>query len=351
MDAVVRRTVCVTGATGYLAAHIIVQLLEKGHVVHGTMRNAKDETRVAHLVAAAARMGQSECLKFFSADLKEAGSFDAAVQGCDTVVHVANVVQLEAKDPVKEIIEPSVNGLRVVLMAVEKEPRVSCLVLTSSYAAVEVGLPREPRGPLTEADHNLAASPQWKPYSFSKVETERLAVDWAKQHPEVRYVSIHPPMILGPQMNGDAPQSSSEVFMLIMSGQYPLLPPLWFPMVDVRDCAAAHVLAVEDGRATGRYLTCNGHHWIMELADFARTRFPERPIPKRTLPVWLFKIVGRFDKRMDKGLLHENTVQGLSVDASHICSLGFAYQYDIKTSAIDHCQSLVDHGLLDKNKK
>jgi nucleoside-diphosphate-sugar epimerase len=344
------KTVCVTGATGYLAGHVIVQLLEKGHVVHGTMRNLKDESRVAHLTEAAKKLGAAERLKFFSADLKEAHSFDAAVQGCDAVVHIANVVQLAAKDPVKEIIEPSVNGLRTVLESIEKEPRVTTLVLTSSYAAIEVGVPREPRGPLTEVDSNLAASPMWKPYSFSKVETERLAVEWAKKNPRVRYASIHPPMILGPQLNGDSVQSSSEAIMLIMTGQYPLLPPLWFPMVDVRDVAAAHVLAVDNDKAQGRYLTCNGHHWLIELAQMARERFPERPIPKHTLPVWLFKIVGRFDSRLDKGLLQENTVEGLHVDASKISSLGFKYQYDIKTSLQDHCQSLVDHGLVDKKK-
>jgi nucleoside-diphosphate-sugar epimerase len=80
--------------------------------------------------------------------------------------------------------------------------------LGNSYAAVEVGLPDKPRPLLNEFDYNLAASPEYKPYSFSKVETERLAVEWSKKHPHVRYASIHPPMILGPQLNGDSLQSS-----------------------------------------------------------------------------------------------------------------------------------------------
>jgi hypothetical protein len=63
-------------------------------------------------------------------------------------------------------------------------------------------------------------------------------------------------------------------------------------------------------KASGRYLTSNGHHWLMDLANFARKKFPDYPIPSRTLPVWLFKIVGRFDSRMDKSLLHDNTVEG-----------------------------------------
>jgi nucleoside-diphosphate-sugar epimerase len=73
-----------------------------------------------------------ERLVFFAADLTKPDSFDAAVQGCDGVIHIANVVQLSSKDPVKEIIEPSVNGLKTVLTSIEKEPRVKTLILTSS---------------------------------------------------------------------------------------------------------------------------------------------------------------------------------------------------------------------------
>ena len=284
--------------------------------------------------------------------------------------HVANVVKLDSKDPEKDIIEPSVNGLKAVLSAMDKEPRVQCFVLTSSYAAIEVGIPKEvsiyelclvcgcfdlfdlkERGPLTEADHNTAASVSWKPYSFSKVQTEKLAVEWSKERKEkngsFRYASIHPPMILGPQLNGESLQSSSEVFEMILNGSYPFLPPLFFPMIDVRDCADAHVVCFEHPKAEGRYLTCNGHHWLMDLANFARETFPKYPIPSRTLYVWFFKFVGQFDKRMDKGLLQENTKECLHVDASKICKeLGFEYKYSIKQATIDHCQSLIDHKLV-----
>jgi NADP-dependent 3-hydroxy acid dehydrogenase YdfG len=87
------RAVCVTGATGYVAGHIIVQLLDKGYHVHGTMRNLEQTKRVAHLTG----HQQGDKLKLFQADLKKPGSFDEAVQGCFAVIHVANVVQLAAK--------------------------------------------------------------------------------------------------------------------------------------------------------------------------------------------------------------------------------------------------------------
>ena len=158
-----RQTVCVTGATGYLAGHIIRFLLDEGHTVHGTVRSLKQTSRVAHLTS---HPDSATLLKLFEADLTKEGSFDAAVSGSTCVMHVANVVQLTSKDPIKDIIEPSVNGLRTLLSSVEKEAGISSFILTSSYAAIEVGIPDQPRSLLTEADSNTAASPKWKPYSF-----------------------------------------------------------------------------------------------------------------------------------------------------------------------------------------
>ena len=336
--------VCVTGATGYVAGHIIMQLLDRGVRVRGTVRSLGAERRTAHLRT---HERAAELLELFEADLTKEGSFDEAVRGCTGVMHVANVVQLTSKDPVKDIIEPSVNGLRTVLAAVEKEPRVKCFVLTSSYAAIEVGVPSEPRGPLPEEDSNTAASPTWKPYSFSKVETEREAKEFFAKHPDIRYASIHPPYIIGPQLNTDAIQSGSEFIKVVLSGQYPFVPPMWFPMVDVRDVAAAHVACLENPAARGRYLTCNGHGWLMDLANYAREKYPELPIPTRQLYVFMFKFFGLFDKRLDAGILKENTVEGLHVDASKIeRELGFKYQYDMRQSMLDHSKSLLDAGLV-----
>lgn len=205
-----RGVVCVTGATGYLAGHVIAQLLERGYTVHATMRDVKQTARVAHLTSLP---GASERLKLFAADLSQPGSFDAPVSGSDAVMHIvspcdgalwacsltatqASVVQIQAEDPVRDIIEPSVNGIKTVLASIEKAASVATLVLTSSYAAVEVGVPSEPRGPVTEEDRNTDASPQWKvchfcppppslhllplsqPYAFSKVEAERHCIEW-----------------------------------------------------------------------------------------------------------------------------------------------------------------------------
>ena len=100
MDGNDGKVVCVTGATGYvrffkklflfllfsnksyLAGHLINRLIEKGYHVRGTMRNVKDEKRVAHLTSFAENLGKRENLSFFQADLSEPGSFDEVVKVC-----------------------------------------------------------------------------------------------------------------------------------------------------------------------------------------------------------------------------------------------------------------------------
>lgn len=79
--------VCVTGATGYLAGHIVQRLLAAGHTVHGTARHASSSSGTQHLQA---MPGAAEQLKLFTADLTQPGAFDEAVAGCDVVIHTAS---------------------------------------------------------------------------------------------------------------------------------------------------------------------------------------------------------------------------------------------------------------------
>jgi nucleoside-diphosphate-sugar epimerase len=87
---VVGTTVCVTGASGFIASWLVKLLLERGYTVRGTIRNPDKAKFLLQLP------GASDCLKLFSADLLEPGSFDEAVAGCDGVFHVASPLIVEA---------------------------------------------------------------------------------------------------------------------------------------------------------------------------------------------------------------------------------------------------------------
>ena len=87
--------VCVTGAGGFIAGHVVKQLLDAGHTVKGTCRDplSTDMDYLRDLP------GASDRLELFPADLLADGSFDKAVRGCTYVFHVASpVVILEAVD-------------------------------------------------------------------------------------------------------------------------------------------------------------------------------------------------------------------------------------------------------------
>lgn len=100
--------VCVTGASGFIASHVVKQLLEKGHRVHGTVRDATNTRKVAHLLA----LPGAERLTLFSAELMQDSSYDEAVRGCEVVFHMASPLEPGKgfEDPEALVVAPAVEG-------------------------------------------------------------------------------------------------------------------------------------------------------------------------------------------------------------------------------------------------
>lgn len=242
--------VLVTGASGFIAGHIVGLLLERGHSVRGTVRSLKKEPELAHLRNL---VGAAERLEFVAADLLAQGAFDAAVLGCDAVLHTASPYVLDAKDPQKDLVEPAVNGTHNVLTACLKSPSVKRVIVTSSMAAIT----DEPEGDhvLTEADWNTSSSLERNPYYYSKTLAERAAWEFAEQkRPSFDLVAINPFLVIGPSL-GPAINTSNQLFVDLLKGTYPGIMNLTWGFVDVRDVAEAHVRALENPAAKGRYLT------------------------------------------------------------------------------------------------
>ena len=145
-------TCLVTGATGFIAGHLISQLLAQGQKVRGTVRSLSNVDKVAHLRS---MEGAEENLTLVEADLSDAASWFPAVLGCNEVYHTASPFPISPPKDENELIKPAVEGTTFVLTAcAETFGNVKRVVLTSSTASVSGGYDK--KAEFDESDWSVA---------------------------------------------------------------------------------------------------------------------------------------------------------------------------------------------------
>jgi len=137
--------IAVTGASGFIGAEVVRVLLDRGHTVHGTVRDLENDQKTTPVNALE---GAKDRLRLFEADLLDGDSFDETFNGCDIVMHVASPYVIDVEDAQRDLVDPAVHGTRAVLLAAA-HCGARRVVLTSSSAAIT----DEPEDRLyTEAD-------------------------------------------------------------------------------------------------------------------------------------------------------------------------------------------------------
>jgi dihydroflavonol-4-reductase len=202
------------------------------------------------------------------ADLLSEGAFDHVVEGCDYVMHTASPYIVNVKNPQKELVEPAVKGTTQVLEACRKATSVKRVILTSSVAAIT----DEPDSNkvFSEADWNEKSSLKRNPYYFSKTLAEKAAWDFVKQQkPGFDLVTINPFMVIGPSL-GPSLNESNKIFSDMLKGAFPTIMTVNWGIVDVRDVATSHILAMENPDASGRYLCANDSMSMTEVVNFLK---------------------------------------------------------------------------------
>ncbi|KAJ4961080.1 hypothetical protein NE237_020990 [Protea cynaroides] len=265
---------CVTGGTGFIAAYLVKTLLERGHTVRTTVRDPENAEKVGFLWE---MNGAKERLKLMKADLMVERSFDEAVEGVDGVFHTASPVFVAYDDNIKEtLIDPAIKGTLNVLKSCSKASTVKRVVLTSSCSAIRY-LNDVPQIHLNESHwsdpeyckrYNL-----W--YAYAKTLAEKEAWELAKES-GIDLVVVNPSFVVGPLI---APQPTSTLLLILaitkgLKGNYPNTT---VGFVHIEDVIAAHILAMEESKASGR-LICSSTvaHWS-EIIEMLKAKYPSYP--------------------------------------------------------------------------
>lgn len=287
--------VLVTGASGFLASHVVMRLLAEGYRVRGSVRTAE---KGEHIRAILERHGADTAnLSFVGLDLLEDAGWGEAMAGVDYLVHTASPFITHIPAHEDDVILPAVEGTRRALEAA-LAAGVARIVLTSSEVAVARGLPTSPTRALTEADWSVVDGPGMTPYFKSKTLAERQA--WAIMEDAGRKADltvVNPGFILGPLLETDV-GTSGAIIKKMMDGRLPGSPDLNFTIVDVRDVAELHVRAIDDERGFGRrVLAASRSVAFKEMADALAEGFPAyaKKLPTRRIPDFVVRLVGLFD--------------------------------------------------------
>lgn len=330
---------CVTGATGYIGSWLVNTLLQRGYMVHATLR---DPEKAAHLLPS---WSSCDRLRLFKADLLNEGSFDEAVKGCNGVYHVAasmefNVMATENIEAYVQsnIIDPAIKGTLNLLKACLKSKTVERVVFTSSISTITA---KDSLGRWRAVVDESCQTPidhVWKTrvggwvYVLSKLLTEEAAFQFAKEN-GIDLVSVITTTVGGPFITSSVP-SSIRVLLSPITGEPEFFSILSavnsrmgsLALVHIEDICNAHIFLMEQAKAEGRYICGVQSYQMSELINHLAKVYPCSNIQR---------------------LVEEECGSA----PSEICSkklndLGFNYKYGLEDIIQQTINCCLDHGFL-----
>ncbi|KAJ5220318.1 nucleoside-diphosphate-sugar epimerase [Penicillium chermesinum] len=334
-----KELVLVTGGTGFLAAHCIIRCLAAGYRVRTTVRSLKRKDEVVNMLKAG-KATNIDDVSYVEADLLKDDGWHEAVKDC--------MYPAPPKHD-DELIVPARDGTLRVLRA-SRDAGVKRVVVTSSMAAVTGGNgSRDASNPFTEDDWTDVDKPGVGAYEKSKTLAERAAWDFIKNEGgKLELSTVNPCTVLGPVLSKDS-STSIEIIIRLMNGAIPGCPNLNFTIVDVRDVADLHYLAMTNPKASGERFVCVGPprgYWIYEMSRILREKLGHkaRRAPTRQLPDFLLRTISWFDSSVALvcpmlGLQHAASTKKAET------LLGWAPR-TVEESIVASAESLIEFGVV-----
>jgi nucleoside-diphosphate-sugar epimerase len=342
--------VLVTGGSGFIGSHSILQLLAAGHQVRTTVRNVKRESDVRGMLQRGG-CDAGDRLSFAAADLENDAGWKEAVAGCEYVLHVASPFPQTVPKHEDELIVPAREGALRVLRAA-RDAVVRRVVLTSSFAAIGYG--QAPRStPFDETTWTNPDGADVLPYVKSKVLAERAAWDFiAREGGGLELAVVNPVGVFGPVLGPDY-ATSILLVQRLMDGAMPGCPRLYFGVVDVRDVADLHIRAMTHAAAKGeRFLAVAGDFMSMvDIAKVLKSKLGDaaKRVPARELPNWLVRIAAMRDPAV-KQILPELGKKKNATGEKAKRVLGWTPRSN-EEAIVATAESLIRLGLLKDSKK
>ncbi|XP_065863052.1 NADPH HC-toxin reductase 1-like [Euphorbia lathyris] len=319
------RKVCVTGGSGYIGSSLVKKLLDKGYIVHATLRNLEDESKVGLLKS----LPNAETnLVLFQADIYNNNDFEAAIQGCQFVFHVA--IPWENGPPnsqYKDKVEATVKGAKAIVEACIRSRTVKRLIYTASVLAAS---------PLNEDGKSFKScidescwTPLHLPFSHGNdcvldyLKSKTIAEHEILRYNEVENAKLEVVTLACGLVGGDSallssvPLSVSSMSSQITGFLFGYNHGLMFmqqvlgsiPIVHIDDVCEAHVFCIENHEIKGRFLCAVANPSSLEIASYFIQEYPELKIAK--------EFIGEAGEK-------------ITFDSSKLIKMGFVYKYDMK---------------------
>ncbi len=340
-----KQLVVVTGGSGFIAVHIILQLLQQGYAVRTTVRSLK-KTALIHEMLTNGGVTNFTDLSVVEADLTSDNGWVEAVAGATYVIHPASPTPTLNFKNEDEMIRPAVDGVLRVMRAA-RDAGVKRFVLTSAYGAI-FGGHQNRTTPYTEKDWTDLSAKNIHPYQKSKTMSEHAAWDFIKREDQgMELATVNPVAVMGPVLSSDYSHSNIQIQDLL-EGKTKAVPKVDSGYVDVRDVASLHILAMTSPKAAGqRFLATTGETLSMlDVADILREAFPQfaPKLPTKTMPNALIKAAALTNPMLKMVALIVGQYAGTSNEKA-VSMLNW-HPRSAREAIIATAQSMIDLGIV-----